>query len=63
MSPHYSAVRDGSQSTIPAEHLPAGYAAPPFFVELVGKMAAKRRNNASRYLFCRPAFYRRRADI
>lgn len=30
MSPHYKAVRDGNQVTIPAENLPASYTAPAF---------------------------------
>ena len=30
MSPHYAAVRDGNQNTIPEEHLPEGYQAPGF---------------------------------
>ncbi len=28
MSPHYTNLRDGNQSTIPAHYLPADYAAP-----------------------------------
>ncbi|MDH5275865.1 MAG: mechanosensitive ion channel family protein, partial [Gammaproteobacteria bacterium] len=36
MSPHYVAARDGSQSTIPADHLPASYIAPPFRILPVG---------------------------
>jgi small-conductance mechanosensitive channel len=30
MSPHYSALRDGNQVTIPADHLPKNYRAPAF---------------------------------
>jgi small-conductance mechanosensitive channel len=30
MSPHYGALRDGNQVTIPADHLPASYRAPGF---------------------------------
>ncbi len=30
MSPHYGALRDGNQTTIPPSHLPKGYAAPGF---------------------------------
>ncbi len=30
MSPHYGALRDGNQTTIPAHHLPASYQAPPW---------------------------------
>ena len=32
MSPHYSALRDGNQSTIPAEYLPRDYVPPSFRV-------------------------------
>ncbi len=28
MSPHYTNLRDGNQTTIPADYLPADYAAP-----------------------------------
>jgi small-conductance mechanosensitive channel len=28
MSPHYTQVRDGNQTTIPADYLPPGYEAP-----------------------------------
>jgi small-conductance mechanosensitive channel len=34
MSPHYHAQRDGSQTTIPQNYLPADYEAPAFRVEL-----------------------------
>lgn len=30
LSPGYTSIRDGNTSTIPAEHLPADYVAPPF---------------------------------
>lgn len=30
MSPHYAAMRDGNQSTIPADYLPSQYQAPPW---------------------------------
>ncbi len=30
LSPHYKALRDGNQSTIPADYLPKDYQAPPF---------------------------------
>lgn len=33
MSPHYRALRDGNQVTLPAENLPKGYQAPSFRVE------------------------------
>jgi small-conductance mechanosensitive channel len=32
LSPRYDALRDGNQSTIPSEHLPKDYQAPPFVV-------------------------------
>ncbi len=32
MSPHYYYLRDGNRTTIPAEHLPKDYQAPPFVV-------------------------------
>jgi len=35
MSPHYGALRDGNPTTIPAEHLPQTYEAPPFRVQTV----------------------------
>ncbi|MEX2610521.1 MAG: mechanosensitive ion channel family protein [Gemmatimonadota bacterium] len=35
MSPHYGALRDGHQSTIPAGHLPPDYRAPAFRVSAV----------------------------
>ncbi len=34
LSPHYRAVRDGGQSTIPAEFLPKDYQSPPFQVNV-----------------------------
>lgn len=33
MSPHYRAQRDGNQTTVPADYLPAGYQAPPFRIQ------------------------------
>jgi small-conductance mechanosensitive channel len=33
MSPHYSSLRDGNTTTIPADHLPADYRAPAFRVD------------------------------
>jgi small-conductance mechanosensitive channel len=36
LSPHYSALRDGNTTTIPAEHRPGGYQAPSFGVKLDG---------------------------
>ncbi|HQF43903.1 MAG TPA: mechanosensitive ion channel, partial [Ignavibacteriaceae bacterium] len=40
MSPHYNAVRDGNQTTIPQDYLPKEYQAPPFKflgIDLFGK--------------------------
>lgn len=40
MSPHYNAVRDGNQTTIPQDYLPREYQAPPFKflgIDLFGK--------------------------
>lgn len=34
LSPHYAAVRDGQAIAMPAESLPADYAAPPFRLSL-----------------------------
>jgi len=36
MSSHYSNIRDGNKSTVPAEHLPKDYVAPPFGVSMKG---------------------------
>jgi len=33
MSPHYKALRDGNQTTIPADYLPKDYTPPPFVTE------------------------------
>ena len=37
MSPHYRAVRDGNQTTIPADHLPEEYITPSFRVQNTDK--------------------------
>lgn len=37
MSPHYRAVRDGNQTTIPADHLPQEYITPSFRVQNTDK--------------------------
>lgn len=37
MSPHYKALRDGNQATIPADYLPSEYITPPFRVSDVNK--------------------------
>lgn len=33
MSPHYSALRDGNQTTVPEQHLPKSYSAPAFKIQ------------------------------
>ena len=38
LSPHYSAVRDGNQNTIPEDYLPKGYTAPGFRVHLLDQL-------------------------
>jgi small-conductance mechanosensitive channel len=45
ISPHYSAVRDGNQSTIPEDHLPENYTAPSFRVQLIDTIMGKKGNN------------------
>jgi small-conductance mechanosensitive channel len=45
MSPHYSAMRDGNQTTIPEENLPKDYKAPSFRifgVDLFGRNEDKK---------------------
>ncbi len=37
LSPHYSAIRDGNQNTIPANYLPKDYQAPGFRINHLGK--------------------------
>ncbi|MDJ0728597.1 MAG: mechanosensitive ion channel family protein [Crocosphaera sp.] len=37
LSPHYSALRDGNQNTIPANYLPKDYQIPGFKIENLGK--------------------------
>ena len=37
MSPHYKTLRDGNQTTIPANYLPADYQTPPFVVKQTDK--------------------------
>jgi len=41
MSPHYSAVRDGNQVTIPENYLPKSYQAPAFRIFPLGEMGKK----------------------
>ena len=38
MSPHYSAIRDGNQNTIPEDYLPKGYTIPGFRVHPLSKI-------------------------
>ena len=42
MSPHYTALRDGQQTTIPEDYLPKSYAPPAFKVSLLGNLPGKR---------------------
>lgn len=41
MSPHYTALRDGQQTTIPEDHLPKSYAPPAFRISLLGNLPDK----------------------
>jgi hypothetical protein len=41
MSPHYTAVRDGNQTTIPEKYLPKSYQAPTFRIFTLGEMGRK----------------------
>ncbi len=43
LSPHYSAVRDGNQNTIPEDYLPKGYTAPGFRVHLLDQLFNQRK--------------------
>jgi small-conductance mechanosensitive channel len=38
MSPHYSAIRDGNQNTIPENYLPSDYVSPSFRISPLGKL-------------------------
>ena len=44
MSPHYSAVRDGNQNTIPEDYLPSDYVPPSFRVSPLGQLFGKNQN-------------------
>ena len=44
MSPHYSAVRDGNQNTIPEEYLPSDYIPPSFRVSPLGQLFGENQN-------------------
>ncbi len=41
MSPHYTQVRDGNQTTIPADYLPPDYEAPAIRIATVDKARKK----------------------
>ncbi|ACK68972.1 MscS Mechanosensitive ion channel [Gloeothece citriformis PCC 7424] len=41
MSPHYSTLRDGNQTTIPENYLPSDYVAPPFRVQALNNGEGK----------------------
>ncbi len=43
LSPHYSAVRDGNQNTIPEDYLPKDYTAPGFRVHLLDQLFNQRK--------------------
>ncbi|MDJ0582617.1 mechanosensitive ion channel family protein [Crocosphaera sp.] len=45
LSPHYSAIRDGHQITIPENYLPSDYQAPRFRVESLGGVPKKNNHN------------------
>ena len=45
MSPHYTSIRDGNQTTIPIENLPDDYDAPVFIVQ---SQTAQRRKTKGR---------------
>jgi small-conductance mechanosensitive channel len=44
MSPHYSAVRDGNQNTIPENYLPSDYVPPSFRVSPLGQLFRNNQN-------------------
>ena len=41
MSPHYSAIRDGNQNTIPEDYLPKDYHVPGFIINPSGQVASE----------------------
>ena len=45
LSPHYSAIRDGHQTTIPANYLPKDYTAPGFRIASPGNPFNSQKNN------------------
>ena len=45
LSPHYSAVRDGHQITIPENYLPSDYQAPGFRIEALGDIPQDNNHN------------------
>ena len=44
MSPHYSAIRDGNQNTIPEDYLPSDYETPSFRVNALGQSFRNNQN-------------------
>lgn len=42
LSPHYSAVRDGSMTTIPANYLKEDYSPPPFVVKIIRSLSGEK---------------------
>ncbi|MEL4895730.1 mechanosensitive ion channel family protein [Crocosphaera sp. Alani8] len=47
LSPHYSAIRDGHQITIPENYLPSDYKAPGFRIESLGNFSPKNNHDQS----------------
>jgi small-conductance mechanosensitive channel len=48
MSPHYSAIRDGNQNTIPEDYLPRDYTIPSFRIHSLGNQSNKSQPPAER---------------
>jgi small-conductance mechanosensitive channel len=48
MSPHYSAIRDGNQNTIPEDYLPRDYTIPSFRIHSLGNQSNKSQPPADR---------------
>jgi small-conductance mechanosensitive channel len=42
MSPHYSSIRDGNQTSVPEDYLPKSYSAPPFKILPIGDLLSKK---------------------
>jgi small-conductance mechanosensitive channel len=47
LSPHYSAIRDGNQNTIPADYLPENYTAPGFRFDPISNLLNQNNRNNS----------------